>query len=357
MFDPSAAKTRLDRLWALRAQFGSERGTNRIFLDEIVSDRLQLLSGMQVLRDELQFSPAPPSADREACPADMSIPSVVTTLAFTNCGDRIHQGEVDRYLQVVGSRFATISEIGSLKPEAFRPTGGGTDDGATFAHVTWAHALDEPLRKRIYEGNAQSFVMCGFDLKAHIGRFDDGDTVQFGKTTESPWREARAACGAIVGTLAGFDERNDVHKRIRSDLGEENFTFLTKQGVRTKEGIDITSVVAAAIVAVQGMLDTARALRHEMDERGVSHLTAGLTVNRSAMPDTMIYLARASVFGGDIKNQGFGTDARKFSGELVSYKNDRRLRMSYDGLDGTALPIRSDRYDVRQSIVPGDYYV
>ena len=104
MFDPSIAADRLDRLWKLAAQFGTERGSNRIFLDEMVSDRLQLTAGLQLLRDELQFAPGPPAADRERARADLSLPSVVTTLAFTNCGDRIHQGEVDRYVQVVASR-------------------------------------------------------------------------------------------------------------------------------------------------------------------------------------------------------------------------------------------------------------
>jgi hypothetical protein len=358
MFDPSAASERLARLWKLKAQFGTERGTTRIFLDEMVSDRLQLIAGLQILRDELQFAPIPATDDREAGRADLSLPSVVTTQAFTNCGDRIHQGEVDRYVQVVASRFATLSEVGTLKPEAFRPTGGGTDDGATLAHVTWAHVLDEPLRARVYGGNKKSYVVCGFDLKAHIGRLDGDDgTVLFGKTQESPWREPRAACGAIVGTLASFDETNDVHRRIKNDLGDENFAFLAGEGVRTREGIDISAVVGAAIVAIQGMLDTARALRREMDERGVAHLTASLTVNRSAMPDTMIYLARATVFGGELTSQGFGVDARKFSGSLVAYKTDRRLHLRYDGQEPDGFTIEQDLYNVRQSIVPGDIFV
>jgi hypothetical protein len=356
MFDPVAAHERLARLWRLSAQFGTERGTNRIFLDEIVSDRLQLLSGLQILRDELHFAPFPGIDDREQCRADLSLPSVVTTLAFTNCGDRIHQGEVDRYVQVVASRFATLSEVGTLKPEAFRPTGGGTDDGATLAHVTWAHVLDEPLRARVYDGNPQSFVMCGFDLKAHIGRLDNEDgNVLFGKTQESPWREPRAACGAIVGALAKYDSDNDVHRRIKNDLGEKNFAFLAQDGVRSDEGIDISAVVGAAIVAVQGMLDTAHALKHEMDERGVAHLTASLTVNRSAMPDTMIYLARATVFGGELTTQGFGVDARKFRGALVPYKNDRRLHLTYDG--GAHDLITKHPYAVRDSVLPGDLFV
>lgn len=354
MFDPTAARTRLERLWRLEAEFGMERGANRMLLDEIVSDRLQLTGGLQVLRDELQFATRrmSPDADREACSADFRQPSVVTTLAYTNCGDRIHHGETEHYQRVVASRFATVSELGTLKPEAFHPTGGGTDDGATLAHVTWAHALDEPLMRRIYEDNAQSFVMCAFDLKTHVGR--DVNSSIYGKTRESAWREPRAACGAIVGTLAGYNEKNDVHRRIRNDLGEESYELLTRAGVKTSDGVDITAVVAAAIVAVHGMHETARALRSEMDERGLAHLTASITVNRPGMADTMLYLARATVFHGELTIQGFGTDARKYGGLMVTHRNEQRLKLSYDGKTEAALPIVKERYDVRKVAVPID---
>jgi len=359
MFDPSAARSSLDRMWKLAGHFGEERGTNRVLLDEIVSDRMQLLRGLQVLRDELQFAELPAATDREACAADLSLPSVVTTQALTNCGDRIHQGEISNYTQVVGARFATLSEVGTLKMETFHPTGGGTDDGATLAHVTWAHVLDEPLRKRIYDGNAASFVLCAFDLKTHVGRLDEpGKGPVFGRTQESPWREPRAACGAVVGALSKFDPKNDVHRRLRKDLGEENFALLSKAGAYTKDGIDITAVVAAAIVAVQGMMDTAYALSGEMDERGVAHLTASMTVNRPAMPDTLIYLARATVFGGDLVTQGFGVDARRFDGDTLKHKSgDLRLRLSYDGAAGGAHVIHREKYAIRQSLLPGDIFV
>jgi hypothetical protein len=340
LFDASAAQKRLDRLWSLKGEFGLERSSNRIFLDEIVSDRLQLLSGLQVVRDELQFTEAPPAVDREACPADFSQPSVVTTLAVTNCGDRIHQEELAYYQQVVATRFATISELGSLKLEAFHPTGGGTDDGATLAHVTWAHALDEPLRERIYRGNAQSYVLCGFDLKTHVGRLDTQEGPQWGQTKESRWREARAACGAIVGALKSYDPDNSVHRRLRSDLGDDNFDFLTREGVRTRDGADVTAVVAAAIIAVRGMHDTARALTREMDARGVAHLTASITVNRPSMDDTMLYLARATVAHGKVESQGLGTDAGLYKAELMTHKSgDRRLRFAYDGHEEKSFPI------------------
>lgn len=358
MFDRSAAATRLERLWGLPAWFGAERGANRVLLDEIVSDRLQLLSGLQVLRDELQFAVPPASSDREMCAADFSQPSVLTTQAFTNCGDRIHHGEIEQYQQIVAARFATLSEIGTLKAEAFHPTGGGTDDGATLAHVTWAHALDEPLQRRLYEGNAKSFVLCAFDLKTHVGRLDEEDgTITYGKTRESPWREPRAACGALVGALQKFDESNDVHRRIRSNLGEANYELLSKKGIRTKEGVDITAVVAASIVAVQGMLDTAHALTREMDERGFAHLTASATVNRPAMRDTMLYFARATVFGGELRTQGLGIDARKYAGAMVRHKSgDPRLELTYADAEGTKLPIDRATYDVRESAPPSDFY-
>lgn len=353
MFDSSAAKVRLARLWALKGDFGMERGNNRVFLDEIVSDRMQLLSGLQVVRDELQFASRPAQMDREACAADFTQPSVVTTLAYTNCGDRIHHGETEHYQRIVASRFATLSEMGTLKPEAFHPTGGGTDDGATLAHVTWAHVLDETLRRRVYDGHPQSFVMCAFDLKTHVGREDIGTAI-YGQTRESSWREPRAACGAIVGALAQFDGRNDVHVRLRSDLGEENYAFLSKEGVRTKEGVEITAVVAAAVIAIQGMHETARALRQEMDQRGLAHLTASVTVNRPGIPDTIIYLSRSSVFDGELSTQGFGVDARKYSGQLVQHRAERRLKLTYGETSAGDFPIHRESYAVRESAVPSD---
>src|SRR5687768_10266946 len=132
-FDPSAARLRIARLWALKAQFGIERLAQRVYLHEIVSDRLTLVNGMQLLRDELQFAGTAAVGDvgdLVACRADFSLPSVVTTLAHTNCGDRIHSGDSTHlYEMIVGSRFASMAESGGLKVEAFFPTGGGTDDG------------------------------------------------------------------------------------------------------------------------------------------------------------------------------------------------------------------------------------
>ena len=38
MFDPTAAKARVDRLWKLKANFGIELDNTRTFLDEICEE-------------------------------------------------------------------------------------------------------------------------------------------------------------------------------------------------------------------------------------------------------------------------------------------------------------------------------
>ncbi|MGL5836462.1 MAG: hypothetical protein ACRC1Z_25020, partial [Waterburya sp.] len=94
-FDPTAAQKRIDQFWLLPASFGMERNAYHNYLNEIVSDRYALINGLQLLRDELQLA-AYSKTDMEICGADLSIPSVITTLAYTNCGDRIHQGEATK---------------------------------------------------------------------------------------------------------------------------------------------------------------------------------------------------------------------------------------------------------------------
>jgi hypothetical protein len=351
-FDPTSAQRRIEKLWSLKARFGLERAATDVFLNELVSDRYALVRGLTLLRDELQLAGARDATgeDIEACGADFSLPSVVTTVAHTNCGDRIHQGEaMTAYKQIVAARFATLSEIGELKVEAFSPTGGGTDDGATLAHVTVGHQLDEPLRRVIYDGNAQSCVLVGIDLMTHVGRLDEGGVTEFGRTRESPWREPRAACGAIVGAISAYNPDNGVHRRLRRDLGEENFAHLLQHHLRTQEGDDISAVVAASIVAIQGMRNVVAALVKELDERGVAHVTSSLTVNRVNEPDTVIYLGRATAFGGEMRVQGFGTKATRYGGRMVTHEGDRRLELHYEGADGTQRLVKRATYKLRQS--------
>ena len=348
-FDSAAIQKRVDAFWQLSASFGMERNAYHNYLNELVSDRYVLIKGLQLLRDELQFAAASPM-DMKACGADMSLPSVVTTLAYTNCGDRIHQGEATkRYRDVVASRFATLSEIGELKLEAFFPAGGGTDDGATLAHVTVAHELDEQLKKRVYAGNPQSISMVAIDLKTHVGRLRENGQQVYGKTRESPWREPRAACGAIVGALTNYHPQNLIHRRIRDDLGEQNFQYLSCHQILPDDGVDITVAIAAIIVAIRGIRNTAFALTQELDERGLAHLTASTTVNRPSRDDLVIYLARATVFNGKVRIQGMGTKAQKYGGKLVEYAGEQRLQLRYNDLDGEHLPVEEIDYKIRDS--------
>jgi hypothetical protein len=346
-FDPSLASVRINKFWELSARFGQEDSAKNIYLNEIVSDRYTLVNGLQILRDELQFAGASIS-DLKACGADLRLPSVVTTLAHTNCGDRIHQGDSTRsYRDVIASRFATLSEMGELKTEAFFPTGGGTDDGATLAHVTIAHQLDAQWRGQIYQGNSQSFTLAAIDLKTHVGRLDIGDQRIYGKTQESPWRQPRSACGAIVGALTHYNPRNLVHQRIRYDLGEENYNFLTASEISADDGTDIKMAVAAAIVAIRGLEKTAIALGKEMDERGMGHLTATTTINIPFSDDPVIYLARATVFNGVIRIQGLGADATKYKGKIINHAGEKQLLLIYDGLDNDNLPIQEIPYIIQ----------
>ena len=63
--------------------------------------------------------------------------------------------------------------------------------------MTVAHQLDTPIRQRLYQGNASSFVLVNVDLKTHVGRMElPSGKIVIGKTRESKWREPRAACGA-----------------------------------------------------------------------------------------------------------------------------------------------------------------
>lgn len=75
----------------------------------------------------------------------------------------------------------------------FTASGGGTDDGKTFAHVTVAHMLNDNLKKVIYEGNASSYslvclndcpvfvvfdsIQVNFDIFTHCGKSSDASHV------------------------------------------------------------------------------------------------------------------------------------------------------------------------------------
>ncbi|EKX38953.1 hypothetical protein GUITHDRAFT_175520, partial [Guillardia theta CCMP2712] len=329
-FDPSIARKRLDEMWRLFINFGEERDPYQVHLDQ-VADRYILTKGFQLIRDELMLGDESHRSTCQACSADLTLPSVITTCGYTNCGDRICQNAVKAYTRTVASRFASLTEVGESKPEIFCPTGGGTDSGATLAHVTVAHQIDKSIRDQLYNGNPRSFILVNIDINTHCGHSEQGGTVTYGKAQESNYREARAACGAIAGLLSKYDGKNGVHVRLRADLGEDNFEFLTKNKVLADDGSEVTMLVAACIVAVQGMRNTLKALaQNELDERGVGHVTACVDVNNMGADECLIYCARGTVFNGKIMEQGLGTEASKYIAKMsCGADGKKRVKLFY----------------------------
>ena len=89
------------------------------------------------------------------------------------------------------------------------------------------------------------------------------------------------------------------------------------------------------------------------------HDTTAVPVGRTFPTDTAVdFVVIGSGVSGasvarELTRQGFGVDARKFHGELVVRKADRRLHLSYDGQEGPHFAIEKEAYDVRQSVLPG----
>ena len=336
--NPKNIEQKLSNMWALETSFGMERSPHYIYLEEIVTDRRILTKGYQVLRDELDFAPDPKGAD-------FSLPSVIVTLAHTICGDRACGGQPKAdYNSDIGTRFANIGKTGDIKIEEFSPAGGGTEDGRTLAHVTVAHAADKYILERLHNSNPDSFTLYSFDLQTHVGKLDNNGSISFGRVRESEYREPRGACGAIVGALTAYDSGNTDHKRIRDDLGEANFDYLSSNKIFAQSGEDITYVVAAAIVAVTGMYTTIQGLTNEMGEKGLSHLTASMILNRTSLDDTVMLLSRAAIHNGTIQIQGFGTESNKYSGRMQEHHGDKRLVLVYDGNELANFPIQTSNY-------------
>jgi len=336
-FDSEYVVDRIGQLWDTSTEFGREVLLSTLFLKEIIPDRYILVKGLQLIRDELQFAGHGASSHDGheggsnvfVCGADLQVPSVVTTLAYTNCGDRFNAETHQFYQKVMASRFATLSEIGEPKMEAFYPAGGGTDDGCTLAHVTLSHQLDDKLRRDIYVGNKYSFALVNFDLFTHCGKTSES-SIEFGSASESYWREKRAACGAIIGTLTSYNSENTVHKRLRADLGEDNFDFLRNHKILMEDGTDITFLVAAAIISIEGMKSTAKYCALGSDNRTLSHITSNCSINKKNSTKGLyaIYLGRATVFQRKVLLQSFGVDARQYS---ANYQDDKRVQLYYNG--------------------------
>eukprot|EP00961_Rhodomonas_salina_P292898 3933303-Rhodomonas_salina.1 len=301
-------------MWALPANFGHEQDPGQVFLS-IIANRYALTKGTQLIRDELMLSCNTPAYQREdtwaalgedatECGADMNLPSVLTTCGYTMCGDRICQSQaLRRYQSMVAGRFGSMTEGGEVKPELFFATGGGTDSGPTLAHVTVGHALDPAIKKKLYNGNPESCVLVNIDVCTHCGHLDIGEdnaaqfqgknyegvSTIYGLAQESMFRDPRPCCGAIVGMLTNFNLGNPVHVRLRNDLGEANWNYLSKNDVLADDGSPVRFLIAAAIIAIQGMRNTIDALGPggELDSRGIGHMTAQVQVNNLENKETI----------------------------------------------------------------------
>lgn len=341
-FDPSYAQGRLDLLWSRQMPFGRERNPLHVYIKKIGEDRWILFGDFRRADNPFAFQDQPVGVNFEKSAV------VVPTVAHSLCTDRCNQGEVaDTYRHAIGTFFAFKEGSGIPQIERNFTLGGGAEDGAVLAHATSGHSLAGIVR-RLQQGHPQSYFLHGVDIQTHVGLKTLPDRQrQYGVVTEYHGLGERPACGAIMGTLRSYDQKNHVHQRLRRDLGEDNYAYLTEQGVFTSEGIDITPVVAAAIVAVQGLKNTLSALPHELHSRALAHLTASVIVNETASAGRIIYLARATGFHGTSTYQGFDTDAKQYGGSIVDHHDGNlRLELSYNGWRQGAFPITQTHYDV-----------
>eukprot|EP00287_Rhodomonas_sp_CCMP768_P002475 CAMPEP_0196720306 /NCGR_PEP_ID=MMETSP1091-20130531/3108_1 /TAXON_ID=302021 /ORGANISM="Rhodomonas sp., Strain CCMP768" /LENGTH=524 /DNA_ID=CAMNT_0042061489 /DNA_START=119 /DNA_END=1693 /DNA_ORIENTATION=+ len=366
---------RIADMWSQPSAFGEEDEPASVYLS-IIANRYALVKGAQLIRDELLLAFNKPgyhnknksshSPHLAQCAANLSLPSVLTTCGYTMCGDRICQSRaLSQYKSMIAGRFGSMTEGGENKPEFFFATGGGTDSGPTLAHVTVGHALDSAIKKKMYTKNAESCFLCNIDVCTHCGHLEvgpghshsflgntyDGVGAVYGLAQESVFRDPRPTCGAIVGMISNFNMQNPVHVRLRNDLGEANFNYLKNNDVQADDGSSVRFLIAAAIIAIQGMRNTLDALGPggELDERGVGHMTAQVQVNNREGFETILYCARATVFNGVITEQGLGTDASKFTAEMVTNKDGvQQVKLIYDGVqDSEALPIVVRTYDMK----------
>jgi hypothetical protein len=117
-FDSSMATDRVKKVWKHEARFGMEDEPYHIYFEEIISDRFALTKGLQLIRDELLLAFNRPNhrnedqnlkiSDVMECAADLTIPSVLSTCAYTVCGDRICQSSSLRDYNCAVRPFASF---------------------------------------------------------------------------------------------------------------------------------------------------------------------------------------------------------------------------------------------------------
>ncbi len=348
-FNPSYAQERLDLMWQQEMLFGRERNPRHVYTEKIGKDRWVLMGAFRRADNPFAFQPEPVGVNLRQQPI------VVPTVAHAMCVDRCIQGQsAELYRQSIGAFFGFKEASGLPQIERNFTLGGGAEEGGVLAHVTAGHSLAGIINRLQDGGHPQSFFLHGIDIQTHVGlTIDSSSTRRYGVVHEYHGLGERPACGAIVGMLRHYNDKNRVHKRLRTDLGEDNYRLLSTEGVKTSEGIEITYVVAAAIIAVQGLQHTLDALPQELHQRALAHLTASVIVNETASDGLIIYLGRATGFNGVLRHQGFGTDASQYSGSLVKHHDDKpRLELTYNRWRQGQFPVDSIIYTVGQAHKP-----
>eukprot|EP00294_Goniomonas_avonlea_P000732 CAMPEP_0114551504 /NCGR_PEP_ID=MMETSP0114-20121206/6640_1 /TAXON_ID=31324 /ORGANISM="Goniomonas sp, Strain m" /LENGTH=910 /DNA_ID=CAMNT_0001736345 /DNA_START=301 /DNA_END=3034 /DNA_ORIENTATION=+ len=227
------------------------------------------------------------------------------------------------------------------------PAGGGAEDASALVRVATRHQLDHSVEAAVYGGNSKSYSVACFDLMGHVGLTEETNVfgrkngehkVSFGSAQESWWRDPQSACSAIIHCLRSYNGSNPVHRRLRRDLGEDNYDFLSSAprwaaGDKGDRMVALNAVVAAAIIVVRGAMNTLNCLHKTIKERTCAHVTASILVNRASKADLVISLGRGTVFGDSCMWQGFGVDAREYSGKMVAVAGEHRLMLRYSGTD------------------------
>ncbi|PIY60269.1 hypothetical protein COY95_02645, partial [Candidatus Woesearchaeota archaeon CG_4_10_14_0_8_um_filter_47_5] len=149
-----------------------------------------------------------------------------------------------------------------------------------------------------------------------------------------------------------YSTRNRDHKRLRRQLGEENYTFLRQTGIPVQgvEEVNAGPAVAATLIALFGMTSTLDHLAQEIvkkDEgflrRVLVHATASIVVNRTyggLIEDYVLPVARATQFDNVRMTQGLGPLAANYQATLQEHHGQHRLLLTYGGSPRTELPIQ-----------------
>lgn len=245
-FNPTLVQSRVDEMWLRDSVFGEEKSPLEFYVGELLTDRRRITRGLQLLQDELDLPRSSSGLAESTNIADLSIPSVLSSLCKLECTEETAAAGPATYLysSAVGTRCASMTEEGCIEYEVHKCPGGGLDRATRWTRsLVSASRMSGSVRRRIYNGNPLSFLVYNIDVTTHCGRLELGakDTVKdrgrtyrkipawYGKSKQENGKSIDA-CGVIVSCLNRYDASDSAHVHIRSTLGEENFNFLTSRG-------------------------------------------------------------------------------------------------------------------------------